>query len=276
MFFAGVVICDLVIHLLEDLEKPPLNIGWQENVFTVRIKGRILPVKWPSYSDTISLKRLLKKLSWSWFALAILLEIFAFPYSERIDDLSKQELTTAQKQAEASFDNSVKANERAGDAIRAASNNEREAARLEKEAEHERLSRVKLEAQIQPRELTLAQQMDIASACKRFSGHTIEIRSYVLDGEGWRLAQEIKAALEVGGIHVSDLSSRRIEFGGFIVGVLIGGPAKEQGLIDTLKMSIGGIGKIILTEQTGTRMINEEVVTILVGVKPPVMAIVVK
>lgn len=85
-----------------------------------------------------------------------------------------------------------------------AAQNEKEAAELRKIAADEQLARTRLEAEIQPRTLSLKQQQDLADACKPFPGHGVELFSYVGDAEGARLGGMIKAALLKGKMIVSD------------------------------------------------------------------------
>jgi hypothetical protein len=117
--------------------------------------------------------------------------------------------------------------------------------------------------------LTTEQQRAIANALRRFSGHAVEIRSYSLDLEGWRLAQLIKAALEAGGLRVTDETANLISMGGFTVGIQIAGPSAEGDLIVALMGTLMSDGKLtISTQKPGPMMVNEAIVTVLVGVKP--------
>jgi hypothetical protein len=63
-----------------------------------------------------------------------------------------------------------------------------EVATAKKETEHERLERVKLEAQIAPRRLTTEQQKAIAGSLKNFKGRKVRLLTHVYDLEGAVLA----------------------------------------------------------------------------------------
>jgi hypothetical protein len=275
-FFAGVVICDLLLHFLEESKKMVWAVGWPEHTLKINVRQRMWTAKWPAYSDTISLKRLLKKISWLGFATAILLEIIALPYSERIDDLSKQELTNSQKQAAASFQKSVEANEyagianvSAGKANERASKDEKEAARLEKEAEGERLARVKLEALIQPRDLR--DPSTLTDACRPFHGHKVQVMTYLMDSEAWWLAQQIIMALGNGGIITIDRTSSIEVIGGAgLLGININGPSSETQLMNAIGKALDASNLIPHNPPrwTSVPVSSPDFVTILVGIKP--------
>jgi hypothetical protein len=74
-----------------------------------------------------------------------------------------------------------------------ASENERQAEQLSKDAEALKSENLKLEALIQPRSLTLKQQQDIGAACSKFSGHRVKLYVYVGDTEGKVLAAQMSA-----------------------------------------------------------------------------------
>jgi hypothetical protein len=92
------------------------------------------------------------------------------------------------------------AEQKAGEANDRASANEKEAAQLRKDADAERLERMRLQAAIQPRTLTLQQQKDLADSCRKFAGSQMEIFSFVGDAEGAALVVQIAAALSKAGI----------------------------------------------------------------------------
>jgi hypothetical protein len=112
--------------------------------------------------------------------------------------------------------------------------NEKEAARLGNLAEAERLERMKLEAAVVPRSLTLEQQKLIAAAVQTFRGHAVLVSSYALDGEGAALAGQIIAALQSGGVKVADNRSSILVTGGFEGGIHVRGPDTEQDFVSSL------------------------------------------
>lgn len=85
-----------------------------------------------------------------------------------------------------------------------AAQDEKDEAALKKIAADEQLARMKLEAEIQPRTLSLQQQQQLADVAKGFVGHGVELFSYIGDAEGARFGGMIKAGLLKGKIIVSD------------------------------------------------------------------------
>jgi len=147
------------------------------------------------------------------------------------------EAATARKEASAAIEPASKADERA-------SVNEKEAARLGNLAEAERLERMKLEAAIVPRSLTLEQQKLIAAAVQTFRGHAVLVSSYALDGEGAALAGQIIAALQSGGVKVADNRSSILVTGGFEGGIHVRGPDTEQDFVSSLGNALSLVGKL--------------------------------
>ena len=181
---------------------------------------------------------------------------------------SERDSALAQQRASKAILDAGKANERA-------SKNEREAAQLRKEAEHERLGRLKLEALIQPRELKYP--WALTYACRSFRGHAVQVASYAADAEAWRLSQQIIDALKNGQIFVIDRTSSFMVMGGFEVGVRVRGPDSEKRLKDAIFEALSE-EKLIRTDDTGPEPQaimqvggiepDTKVLTILVGVKP--------
>jgi hypothetical protein len=151
----------------------------------------------------------------------------------------------------------------------------KEAAAARLEQEKLRSENLALQRRIQPRQLTVEQQQAIGKALAGFSGQSLDLRSYTLDAEGWGLAQQIKAALGKAEISVEDNSANFFVLGTFIVGVLVAGPSTQQDLINGLKKSLEDDGKLAvlakMTDQDKSAAVlvpKEDVVTVLVGVKP--------
>jgi hypothetical protein len=119
---------------------------------------------------------------------------------------------------------------------------EKGAAQAKLMAEAERRERVKLEALVAPRSLSLDQQRLIANAIRKFSGHAATVSSYGLDGEGAALATQIISVLASAGIAVRDDRASIMRTGGFEYGVHLRGPAGE--FILGLGSALSEIGKI--------------------------------
>lgn len=178
------------------------------------------------------------------------------------------------------------ASERASKADERASNDEKEAARLRKMAEAERLGRVKLEAQVAPRSLSLDQQRLIASACGRFHGHGVLVSSYGMDGEGAALGGQIISVLQSAGIIVADGRASTMVSGGFEMGVHVRGPDVERDFVSSLGNALSSIGKLKVSlndppPRSGGGMggggqsfpAGTVFVTVMVGTKPvPILA----
>ena len=130
------------------------------------------------------------------------------------------------------------------DAKARAAEAEKGAAQAKLMAEAEQHERMKLEAIVAPRSLSLDQQRLIAAAIREFSGHAITVSSYGLDGEGTALATQIILVLRSAGIAVRDDRASSIRSGGFEFGVHLRGPAGE--FISSLGNALSTIGKLQL------------------------------
>ena len=144
-------------------------------------------------------ERILERIALGCFAVAVLAEVGAYPYSRRIDSLS----TDASKVTEGKI---AALNKEAGDARRAAgeaneraSKNEKEAARLNKLAEDERTARVNLQKQLAWREPTDAQLDRIRSRLLLFSGQQFDVTTYPSEPECLNLANRLYAVAIHGG-----------------------------------------------------------------------------
>lgn len=111
-------------------------------------------------------------------------------------------------------------------------------------AESERLERIKLEAIVAPRSLSLEQQRLIVASLHRFSGHSVRLSSYGLDGEGAALGAQIISALRSAGIVVEDSRASFISTGGFELGVHVRGPDADRDFISGLAGALSSIGKL--------------------------------
>jgi hypothetical protein len=112
-------------------------------------------------------------------------------------------------------------------------------------AEAERLERVRLEAVVAPRTLTIDQQRRMAAALRRFAGHApVSVSSYGLDAEGAALGQQIIAVLRTAGLQVIDYRADRLVSGGFEVGIHIRGPSLENDFMAALRGALSSIGAL--------------------------------
>jgi hypothetical protein len=121
---------------------------------------------------------------------------------------------------------------------------EARAAEARSMAEAERLERIRLEALVAPRSLSLEQQRQIAEACRGFTGHRVLVSSYGLDGEGAVLGAQIITLLRtvLGNDNVLDDRASTVVVGGFELGVHVRGPDSERAFVSTLSAALSSIG----------------------------------
>jgi hypothetical protein len=86
----------------------------------------------------------------------------------------------------------------------------------------------KLAKEVEPRILTVEQQRSLIVELRKFSGRTVDVISYGLDGEGAALATQIISVLSLAGINVRDDRASTVVSGGFDFGVHVRGPEIEQ------------------------------------------------
>ena len=120
-FFAGVVLCDVILQMTDDSAGLIWTVGWHARKRYFTLYGRSFAITWPSYNGSISLRSLLKVNSLLWFGLAIGLEILALPYGERIDELAAKELSRSDAQTVAALSKAGIANREANLARKEAS-----------------------------------------------------------------------------------------------------------------------------------------------------------
>jgi hypothetical protein len=152
--------------------------------------------------------------------------------------------------------------------------NEREAARLRELAENERLARVKLEKEIQPRTISESEREEISAELKKFApalkGRKVKISSQTGDAEGMLFSLEIMDILNRSGIDVDAAGmGALIEFHAVAMGVVITGPPQDQEFIRSL---VGALNAK-LDPSVGTSVYGEwkpqyTAILVTVGVKP--------
>lgn len=120
------------------------------------------------------------------------------------------------------------------------------AAEAEKELESEKLERIKLEASVSPRRLTVDAQKDIGRTCGSMytygSRKRIRIGSYGMDGEGSALAVQIGAGLNSARLYTEQDIGGIIVAGGFDTGVRISAPSEDEQFAECLKSALTKIG----------------------------------
>ena len=131
-------------------------------------------------------------------------------------------------------------------------------------------------AEIQPRDLTIAQQKAIGDALRGFSGRFVLIRTYSLDQESGRLGMLIQAALRYGGIEVQFSPTPAPGFANLPVGLKIDG--SEKRFVDGLRRVLSTEGGLGLADPNwkpefsgtfqGVQIPRADQADIFVGVKP--------
>ena len=167
---------------------------------------------------------------------------------QTISDLEVASLNVRANQAEASLGKAIsdaesaKATARGFDSQIAGAS--ARAAEANQKAEEERLERLKLEAIVAPRSLSLDQQRQIADACRKFHGHDVLVYSNALDGEAAALGGQIISALQSAHIVVADARGSGFGTGKFDTGVHVSGPKVEDEFISVLETALSKIGNL--------------------------------
>lgn len=156
-----------------------------------------------------------------------------------------------------------------------------EASNAQEMAEAEKLERIKLEAIVAPRSLSLEQQQLVASACSKFRGHGVLVSSYGMDGEAAALAGQNISALRSEGIIVADARASIMVTGGFEVGIHVRGPDVERDFVSSLGNALRSIGKLEVSLNDSPPRVGSGMggggqsfppgtvfVTVMVGTKP--------
>ena len=170
-------------------------------------------------------KKILAKSSTWVLILALAAELICLVRTNRISD---QIIAQLQKDTAEANSNIAQANAAAASAIEV--------------AESERHERIKLEARVAPRSLSLNQQRLIVDALRKFSGQPVIVSSYGLDGEGANIGAQIISVLGSAGIEVTDNRASIITTGGFENGIHIRGP--QCALLSGLDFAFSKIGEL--------------------------------
>lgn len=113
-------------------------------------------------------------------------------------------------------------------------------------AEAEQLERVRLQAIVAPRSLSVDQQRQIAETCRQFAGHRVLVSSYGLDGEGAAIGAQIIVLLRsvLGNENVLDSRAGTVVTGGFQFGIHLRGPESESDFIRALSNALVSTGHL--------------------------------
>jgi len=146
------------------------------------------------------------------------------------------------------------------------------AAEANEAAEKERVERLKLQASVEPRDISAEDPRRIRVSLERFRGRLVSVRSYALDVEGSRLAQMILTALRASGIEPSDQRGNLFNISAgwnAVEGIQIAGPHSQDDLINALlKSPPGSDPNLKMFRKEDANIPDTAPVEILVGVKP--------
>lgn len=140
----------------------------------------------------------------------------------------------------------------------AAKANER-AAKANATAENERIERLKLEAQVSPRRLTVDQEKEMGDSLKAFAGKTVGVATYSQDVEAILLAVQIESALGKANILVHDRIGTFGAIGlplslGVVVDANSSDKQLESALLDALSKVNLGIANVAVAFGQGSTM----------------------
>jgi hypothetical protein len=135
-------------------------------------------------------------------------------------------------------------------------------------AEDERGKRVRLEAAINPRNLSLDQQRKLQVSCPARTGKKITVLTYVMDVEGAGIATQVASALDgksavrpvIGNSMVSGVAPRQ--------GIMLSSTAEDKPVADCLMRWFSVVGKLGKVSRFPIDRIPGTPITIEVGVKP--------
>jgi len=228
-YFHWLFICTIAVFVgvvLEEFDSLPVGKPRLDSA-----KGIFVPryglIKW---------KKRLAKLGWILIVLGVLGEgVFEYEFSsadELLQALDENLLADTQKETAFAAERAAAANERTSEL-------QREAEQLRKDAEGERLARVELEKQIQPRTIPESDRKKLGKKlgtfAPSFKGRKVRILSQSGDAEGILCSLEIMDILARAGIEVDPAGIGSLfGVGGGFVGVTISGLPNDEAFIRSL------------------------------------------
>ena len=148
-----------------------------------------------------------------------------------------------------------------------------DAAEANRKAETERLERIKLEAIVAPRDLSLEKQLSISRSLFKHSGQRIRMKSYVLDTESAVFGQQILNALHGANLSYDDRRMTIQSTGEIATGVRVTG--SNSSLVNDILAVLRDAGVVVspegAPEGAGMQLSDDGTAvaaTIFVGVKP--------
>jgi hypothetical protein len=222
-WFRGVWICGFVVALGCALET------W-EVTFTLRNWWRSRKKRDPLHDNPGSWRHLLAAIGLFFVVGGIVGETIFEVLDSNVESQLRSHASDLISDAEHKTDI---ADGKAGDAETKAAQLEKDAEGLKKAAEDERLARVNLEKNIQPRTISVSDRQTIAKQFKKFvpnfAGRKVELSSTVGDAEGMSFSLQIEDILNRAGIPVDDSKTGLMEeIGALHTGTQITGPVKDK------------------------------------------------
>ncbi|HEX4486929.1 MAG TPA: hypothetical protein VH088_11710 [Terriglobales bacterium] len=156
----------------------------------------------------------------------------------------------------------------------------KEAKQAENDAETARVkansleqANLRLRAFVKPRDLTKQESDNLLATCKRFPGHSVKIKSYMLDMDGMILAMEIERVLSrCPRLNVFDARWEYLPGKDLVrAGLAISGPPSEHEFVAALKKALSVDGELFISKLSppDTHVTSDgDAVVILVGMKP--------
>ncbi len=141
----------------------------------------------------------------------------------------------AKRSAESAANAADRADTSAGIAKDRAEQIGKEADLLRKEAEHERLARVQLEAETIPKYLTEKEEQEITDTCRPFGKPSIKVLIETSPGYGFEVGSQIEASLRKAGFTVDFRRTEQVWYG-----AIMGGPIDHW---DAVIAVVGAISK---------------------------------
>jgi hypothetical protein len=140
----------------------------------------------------------------------------------------------------------------------------------DEKTEAERLERLRLEAAVAPRSLSVQQQQMLAAAWGKLAGKRVAVISYALDGEGAGLASQIIAVLTAANVEIDNRLASVMPMGGFSLGVHVTG--SDEQTVNQLRTTLGLIGELAVAAPNSSQGGGASMSTVPGGVGSPVDA----
>lgn len=143
----------------------------------------------------------------------------------------------------------------------------KEAARLNKQAEDERVARVQMQALVSARHIPAKELQKLAASLSEFKGKELYLESYANDPESYGLGLSILTSLKSIPLVVWDHLGLVMAPGPVRTGVAVVGPETESKFVYAMSDAISRSGGLIVT--TSDEAPPGSTVRVFIGIKPP-------